>query len=77
MTKKKRQRNERDNAAWQAADIAIRKIQKAQLTDDEKKLVFTLSDKDKECVAFFFFLIRADAQWDPSPRFLQRADKNF
>jgi len=55
MTKKKRQRNERDNAAWQAADIAIRKIQKAQLTDDEKKLVFTLSDKDKECVAFFFF----------------------
>jgi len=55
MTKKKRQRNERDNAAWQAADIATRKVQKTQLTDDEKKLVFTLSDKDKECVAFFFF----------------------
>jgi len=55
MTKKKRQRNERDNAAWQAADIAIRKIQKGETPDDEKKLVFPLSEKEKECVGFFFF----------------------
>ena len=55
MTKRKRQLEERNNAAWQAANIAIREVDITQLSDDEKKLVFTMNDKDKKCVAFFFF----------------------
>ena len=57
MTKRKRQLEESNNAAWQAANIAIREVDLTQLSDDEKKLVFTMNDKDKKCVAFFFFFV--------------------
>ena len=56
MTQKKRKRKERNNAEWQANGLAIREVQTALLTDDERERLITLTDEDRKCVAFFFFL---------------------
>jgi len=72
MTQKKRKRKELNNATWPAKGLAIRKVQTALLTDDEKKRLITLTDEERKCVAFFFFcLFQADAHaraFDPFPR---------